>query len=250
MGYLLITFSATIFQFSAGRVIATVGEAGLGLVTDIILADLSPLQWRVSLWEETFSDQQTSIHCSSLLPLRSPLSTQQGLIHSLTAAPNLIFSFVGANLAGFFIDNGNWRLGYGMFVIIIPTLVLPAILILFKADRLASMKGETSFAASPYERRMRELSDPNGGIRKIGWNQLIKRYAIEMDLIGLILLGTSFSLIFLPFSLAPDARNGWENGDMMTMLILGPTLFLFFIIYEIKWAPCKLMPMRILTNKT
>lgn len=218
IGYLLITFSATIFQFSAGRVIATVGEAGLALVSDIIVADLSPLEWR-------------------------------GFMHALTAAPNLVFSFVGANIAGKLIDKDAWRLGYGMFVIIIPMLVLPAIVILFKADKLAAKKGETSFAASPYERRMREMAG-RSGIKKVGWFDLIRRYAVEMDLIGLILLGTSFSLIFLPFSLAPNAKDGWENGDMLGMLIMGPLLFLFFIFYEIKFAPCKLMPTRILKNKT
>lgn len=181
-----------------------------------------------------------------------------------------------------------------MFVVIIPILVLPAIMILFRADRLAMKKGEDSFAQSPYERRLRQEESQEhqiepveqqqqhrqDGERRIsisqqdelesgstypvprciasshieksnlGYASLIRRYIIEMDLFGLILLGTSFSLIFLPFSLAPNARNGWENGDMLLMLMLGPIIFGIFLIYEWKFATCKLMPMRILKNKT
>lgn len=50
--------------------------------------------------------------------------------------------------------------------------------------------------------------DQNG---TISWPKVVRQAIIDIDLIGLLLLGFAFALILLPFSLAPSANGKWSN---------------------------------------
>lgn len=88
LGYILVAGTSTIQGLSVGRVFASVGEAGADQVTDIIVADLTPLQWR-------------------------------GFMQAMTSAPNIPLAFVGAKIGAAIVDSNQWRWGYGMFCIIL-----------------------------------------------------------------------------------------------------------------------------------
>lgn len=49
LGYVLCSGTREISGFAVGQILSTVGQAGSTLITDILLADLSPLELRVSL---------------------------------------------------------------------------------------------------------------------------------------------------------------------------------------------------------
>lgn len=87
--------------------------------------------------------------------------------------------------------------------------IIPAILVLYFADRRATKIGQLSFAASPYEKRM--VEEKGTAEEKPTWFQLFKYYAVEADLIGLLLLAFGCSLFFLPFSLAAKAKGRYSN---------------------------------------
>ncbi len=87
LGYIIIASSKTGSSLAAGRVINTVGSAGLDLVTDIIVADLTPLQWR-------------------------------GLFTAMTSMPYIWFAWIGGNItAPLVATQQGWRWGFGMFCI-------------------------------------------------------------------------------------------------------------------------------------
>lgn len=90
IGFIVIAASPTGEAYAAGRVIAKVGQAGLDLVTDIIVADLTPLEWR-------------------------------GLFTALTSMPFIWFAWIGPEIAnpilGKYPDGSGWRWGFGMFAI-------------------------------------------------------------------------------------------------------------------------------------
>jgi hypothetical protein len=71
----------------------------------------------------------------------------------------------------------------------------------------------------------------------VSWTQAIfcsaRAAAIEMDLVGLLLLGLAFSPILLPLNLAPSSANGGRNNPrMITMLVVGFVILMMFIAYE------------------
>ncbi|KAG8678572.1 hypothetical protein FRC08_017660, partial [Ceratobasidium sp. 394] len=46
IGYILVACAQTVYSVAGGMVLYTVGHTGLDLVTDIIIADITPLKWR------------------------------------------------------------------------------------------------------------------------------------------------------------------------------------------------------------
>jgi MFS family permease len=71
---------------AAGILIYTVGNTGIDVVNDIIVADLSPLQWR-------------------------------GLVTSLMSAPFIVNAFVGAEIVNGILTHSTWRWGCGFIFV-------------------------------------------------------------------------------------------------------------------------------------
>lgn len=78
----------------------------------------------------------------------------------------------------------------------------------------------------------------------------ILQVANELDTVGLILMGFGWSLLLLPFSLAPQAKGGWNNPSMIAMLVVGALCLLCFPLYEWKVARYPSAPNRLLRNRT
>lgn len=86
LGYIIIASTNTVAGYAVGSVIAAVGTGGVSLVSSILLADLSPLEWR-------------------------------GFALGMAAAPYIAFTFLGAKISTSIIASNQWRWGYGMFAI-------------------------------------------------------------------------------------------------------------------------------------
>jgi MFS family permease len=86
VGYIIIATAQNGVALAVGRIIGTVGQAGLDLVTDIIVADLTPLEWR-------------------------------GFFTALTSLPFIWFAWIGPEISGPILraSTSGWRWGFGMF---------------------------------------------------------------------------------------------------------------------------------------
>ncbi|PWN41064.1 MFS general substrate transporter [Ceraceosorus guamensis] len=219
VGYAIVAASPSVGAFAAGRIISATGQAGLDLVTDIIVADISPLQWRA-------------------------------LVTAATSSPYLFLSWIGPNVSGPLIahDPPLWRWGFGMFCIIAPVCVMPAVIIMYIAERKAKKNGQLAFGASLYERRL--IAADGSLVNKESKLSVLRRFAVEMDLIGLFLLTLSWCLIFLPFSLASRAKGKWANPSIIAMLVCGFVILGMFAAWEIWGASQPIMNRRILKNRT
>jgi hypothetical protein len=198
--------------YAAGSVIFTVGSTGLDLVTTIIIGDATSLQWR-------------------------------GFAQAVYAAPYIINAFISAYIAAAF-GVENWRWGYGMFCIIVPVTMAPALVVLFWADIKAKKIGTLSLAASSSNHRQDIAKEEESGIL-----EMAIYYFHAMDGFGLILLGFAWSLILLPFTLSAEATDGWHNPSMIAMETVGWILLISFAAWELWGARYPLMPARIL-NRT
>lgn len=208
IGYIIIACSPTITAYVIGSAFVSVGDSGLELLNSIIIADLTPLQYR-------------------------------GVVSGILASPYLVTTWISGYIVQHFVAV-NWRWGYGMFCILIPACLLPAIVIMFVLDHKAEKQGLKKLSANP----LVEHKD------KFFSLTTIKTALIEIDAFGLIILGFAFSLLLLPFSLYPTAENGWKNPSMIAMIIVGGILFIAYCLYESLWAPFPSMPRRVLINKT
>lgn len=210
LGYIISAASPSITAFVIGEVFVAIGGSGLTLMNSIIVADLTPLKWR-------------------------------GFINSLLATPFIINCWF-AGLIVQDITGTNWRWGYGMFAIIIPVCLLPAIIVMLWLDRKATKTGKINIASCKYD-VANDVADKN-------YKKLFKDGLIQIDAMGLVLLGFAFSLLLLPFSLYSTAEGKWHNPSMIAMVVVGGILLIVFTLYEMYLAPFPCMPKRIITNRT
>lgn len=205
VGFVVAASAQSFPAYTIGVAFTATGKSGLDLLSDIIIGDLTPLEWR----------------------------------GFFSASLSLPFVFT-VPVSGFIVDglDNQWRWGMGIFAIMIPVLLAPAISTLYYIQH----KGEQA---------SREAGEP-GKVRPRGfkgYTAAFKAALIEIDMPGLIILGFAFALILLPFTLAKGTTNGWRNPSMIAMIVVGFVLLLVFVAFEIYIAPKPLMSARILRNR-
>ncbi|WWC85163.1 uncharacterized protein L201_000020 [Kwoniella dendrophila CBS 6074] len=218
IGYIVVAASKNVEDVAAGQVIYTLGDTALQFVQTILLGDITSLQYR-------------------------------GLVNGLVSLPYIPFAFVAGNIAEglkVYTSTDGWRWGFGMFCIIIPATVTPAVLILFWADYRAKKVGALSLASSTYarERVLQQVQQPKKSII-----QVLIDYARKIDAIGLLLLGFAFGCILTPFTLSTTAKGGYTNPSLIALLVVGGILFIATLVWEWKFASHPIMPLRIF-NRT
>jgi MFS family permease len=232
VGYIIVASSKSISAYVIGEVFVAIGSSGLDLTNDIIVADLTPLEWR-------------------------------GFASSMLSTPFIINTWFAGKIVDAIDSKDQWRWGYGMFAIIMPVALGPAIATLIWLDRKAKKAGIVNLASSNAARRAaHDNAEKDGPGVPYGavvasaadqtepWLQSLKRNLEEIDAFGLVLLGFGWSLLLLPFSLKTYADNGWRNQSLIAMMIVGGLLLVAYVVYEMKWARVPSAPRRLVFNKT
>ncbi|KAH8803311.1 putative siderophore iron transporter [Xylogone sp. PMI_703] len=234
IGYIIAATCKTISAYVVGEVLVAIGSAGLDLTNDIIVADLTPLEWR-------------------------------GFASSMLSTPFIINTWFAGKIVNALDERGQWRWGYGMFAIIMPVALGPAVATLIWLDRKAKKDGIVNIASSKAARRAageqlaaeKGHGSPSNGVAAAAgeptsgsWFGALKRNLEEIDAFGLILLGFGWSLLLLPFSLKTYADHGWRNPSLIAMMVVGGLVLIAYAIYEVKWARVPSAPRRLLFNKT
>ncbi|CAE6492567.1 unnamed protein product [Rhizoctonia solani] len=224
--YILVASAHTVYAVAGGMVMYTVGHTGLFLVTDIIVSDISPLEWR-------------------------------GFAAALTTAPVIVNSFIAGEIVSSIEAGPGWRWGckrnashefvhsksrlkipLHRFAIITPAIMAPAIMTLFAAERRAKKKGELVSG------RPTDESKPRRSVF-----QLLREFTTQMDIVGLVLLGLIFGLILFPISLAKTVHGGWSNANMIVMISVGAACVPVFVVWERFFATQAIMSRRLITNR-
>ena len=181
----------------------------------------------------------------------------RGLVSGLTSAPFIINAFVSANVATQILGRSGWRWGYGMFAILVPAALSPLIVTLFWAEQKAKRLG---LVPAPSK-----LEHSSVGRRVWSFDQ-------QLDIVGLLLIGSSVALILLPLTLAPRAKHQWHNrklsyflrsqpqcshhpssnspASMIAMLVVGCVLLPAIAAWETLYAARPVIARRFLANRT
>ena len=115
IGFVIAATSSTFAAYTVGICFTSVGKSGLDLLSDIIVGDLTPLEWR-------------------------------GFFGSIISTPFIVTVPINGFIAEAFVD--NWRWGLGMFAILVPVLLIPAIITLYTMQRRGERLGMVAVAAS------------------------------------------------------------------------------------------------------
>lgn len=166
------------------------------------------------------------------------LLKNRGLMLAFAQTPYIFTTFAGGPAAQSFIDRdvkNGWRWGYGTFAIVTPLICLPVIAIFFMNKKKAQNMGLLN-----RERAASGRTVP----------QSILHYAIELDVIGILLLVAGLALFLLPFSLYSYQTNGWHSSMIICMLVFGIVILILFGLYEKLLAPKSFLPMSLLFDRT
>ncbi|WVQ63432.1 uncharacterized protein L199_001585 [Kwoniella botswanensis] len=215
VGQAVMASAKGIVQFSAGSAIHTLGIAGLFMLHNIVISDISSLRNRY-WW------------------------------HVAPSVPQVFNSILGADVAKSMLGYGNeytsWRWGIAMFCILIPPIIAPIIITLWRGTRperavreqLKEIKKERA-ARMPLSERF--------------WVDA-KEFFWKLDVIGLVLFVAGIGLFLVTLTLANSRYRKWSDAHTIAQLVVGVVITIGFVIWERWFAPIPLVPFALMKRKT
>ncbi|WVQ81948.1 hypothetical protein IAT38_004075 [Cryptococcus sp. DSM 104549] len=217
VGYAMCAGANNVSTVVAGQVIYTIGNSGITFLNSLIIADITSLQWRA------FVD---------------------GAINLPYVVNAFVAGYITTGISAY--SANGWRWGYGMFAILLPVCVSPALIVLLIGDARAKKLGHVSLAASSLARRQEILGE--AAVQRTTYGK-IRFYWMRLNVFGLLLMGFGFALILAPLTLNTTAKNGYKNPSLIAMLVIGGLLFISWCIWDGFYATYPFMPKRVL-NRT
>jgi len=151
---------------------------------------------------------------------------------AFATSPYIITTWIGGPISESVLAGPGFRWGFGIFSIVIPVVVAPLILLFLWNHRKAEKLG-----LIPSGRREFSL-------------QSVKNYAIEVDLIGILILATGMALFLLSFSLYSFQTDKWASPMIICFITFGGLLIIAFALYEKYLAPVTFIPFELLLDRT
>jgi len=157
----------------------------------------------------------------------------RALMFAFINSPYIITVWIGGPLAEAFLAGPGFRWGFGAFAIITPAITTPLLFLFFWNEQKAKNAG---LLPPPQINRT--------------FSQSLKHYAVEFDLIGLVLILGGLALFLLPFSLYTYQGDQWRSPMIICMVVFGLLLLVAFGLYEKFLAPVTFIPFELLTDRT
>ena len=149
--------------------------------------------------------------------------------------PGLINLFLAPRAGDELYAAGQWRWGYGLIPIILFATSLPLIGTLWKLF----FKVRRSGVMTEYKEEQKKIAEEEN---KSFWDKVVW-LAVEIDIIGSLLLIAGLCLILLPLVLALPSWGGWKSGKTLGTLCSGVVAWALFAIWEWKFAVKPIIPL-------
>jgi MFS family permease len=160
----------------------------------------------------------------------------RALFSTLFDLPFLWTVWAGSPIAQSILKHSTWRWGYGIWAIVLPVAFIPLATVLLINQMRAKREGKLP---------------PSAFAGQSPW-QVFRKLWIELDTFGLLLLSAAICLILIPLTLAASAKDGWRNGSIIAMLVIGVVCLAVFPFWErsTKFAPHAFFPKALFQNRT
>ncbi|RMJ16966.1 hypothetical protein CDV36_003375 [Fusarium kuroshium] len=202
IGMAMMAASRNFATYCAATVFWQVGWSGLTYSIDVITADSTQLKNR-------------------------------GLAYAFTSSPYMVTAFAAPKAAEKFLENVDWRWGFGCFSIVLPFVGAPMYCLLkwhlHKAKKAGLLVREDSGRT---------------------WPEAIVWGVMEFDAPGALLFAAGAVIFLLPFSIASMAPQGWDTPYIIAMIITGFVVLVIFGLYERFVAPKPFFKYEFLTDRT
>jgi hypothetical protein len=223
VGYIMMASCQNVETYAAAQVFSSTGY--------VLLVHHRPRYEEVNTNTMIFRSQAVSYILTVFIADTSTLKNR-ALMLSFATSPYVITTWIGGPVAQSVLAGPGWRWAFGIFTIIIPVVVVPlAALVLFN-DRKARKQG---------------LLEP----RRIDWSAAaIKKFCVNIDAVGILILVAGMALFLLPFSLYSYQAEKWKSPMIIGMIVAGFLLLIAFPIWERFFAPVTFIPYKLLLDRT
>jgi hypothetical protein len=177
------------------------------------------------------SSSQGVSYCITIFIADTTSLINRPLMLAFATSPYIVTTWIGGPMAEAILLGPGWRWGFGIFTIITPIVVLPLCFLFLWNERKARRAGLIA------ERGPLTLA-------------AMKKYFIEADVIGIVILAAGMSLFLLPFNIYSRQPEGWRSPMIICMIIFGSLLIICFILYEKYLAPVKFIRTELLADRT
>ncbi|KAG9234231.1 putative siderophore iron transporter mirB [Amylocarpus encephaloides] len=172
-------------------------------------------------------------YCISIFIADTSSLKSRGFAYAFVSSPYIITVWIGGPIAESILGGIGFRWGFGIFAIITPVMCLPLFALFTWNYSKAKKSGVLQLSSS--------------GRTTL---QSCIHYAIEFDLIGLLLIISGMSLFLLPFSLYSYQGEGWRSPMIICMLVFGVVFLVLFGLHEKYTAKVTFIPFDLLTDRT
>lgn len=155
----------------------------------------------------------------------------RALMLAFATCPYIITTPISGFIGKRIYSDAGWRWGFGLWVIVMPIIVLPLCFVFWNQRKA---------------RRQGVLESSNTKITA----RSVYNYLVEIDIVGLLLLAGGWALFLLPFSLFSYQPQQWRAPIIICSLIFGALLLIGFIIWEKFFAPVTFIPYKLLMDRT
>ncbi|KAK0723332.1 hypothetical protein B0T26DRAFT_641714 [Lasiosphaeria miniovina] len=171
-------------------------------------------------------------YCLTVFIADTSALRNRGLMLAFATSPYIVTPWVGGPISDAFVHGPGWRWGFGVFAIITPVVVLPLALLFLWGQHRATKLG----VVAPPRRRL---------TGRAVWD-----FAVQFDLLGVLLLAGGMALVLLPLSIWRYQAEEWRSPLIICMLVFGVVLVVLFVLYESLLAPVNFIPMHLLGDRT
>lgn len=239
--------SKNIATYASAQIFYSVGATGVQILNQVFIADSSGL-------------------------------LNRGILSKVPDLPFLGTVWIGPSIAEWVLNRnggngsaeGNWRLGYAMWIVVLPLAFMPLAGTLVynarKAKRLHLMHDTATAAAILTGRRGPHRGWKNAPILGtesktsiiLGYVKNVIHYAwFELDIGGLLLLSGGVALILIPLTMinkgfTQDGGSNSRTGYFAAMILLGMMCLAIFPMWETskRCAPKPILSLRLLKQRT
>lgn len=196
-GYAVMACASSFFMLMVGTIVQSLGATGVGVLQAVIMADTSSPQWR-------------------------------GFVIGLFNVPFLLNFALTGPIVDYMLKAGGWRLGFALWVVLVPLSAVPLLSLLVIGSRRASKHFPHRVGSTLSSARAHQVVS-------------------QMDIVGMALLSCALTFVLLPVSL--EGPRALFDGMSLSRsdIPMGLVLLVAFGAWEV-WTDTPLFPRSVITN--
>ncbi|KAF6803863.1 siderophore iron transporter [Colletotrichum musicola] len=155
---------------------------------------------------------------------------------AFATSPYIFLTWAAAPISESLLKPGGigWRWGLAMWSIVAPVVIGPLILL---------------FIWNQHKARKMGIIENRGSIKNFSLAKT-KKFLIDVDAFGILILAAGMALFLLPFNIYSYQADQFRSPMIIAMIVVGGCLIIAFVVWEKFFAPVTFIPFGLLSDRT